>query len=118
MGRLQKDFTTKVSLAVLAEGYGELWKQAYVEVAPLTIKALPALRKMNITGGKGVEGLEDLADEDVAKVTTMLQSAFIGGKVVLGGELVEAEAADLEDLPMEALNDIISAATGKLDPKS
>lgn len=116
MGRLQNDFKTRISLKAMAENYGELWADAYIEVAPLTVKALPALRKMNVSGD--AKDLDDLEDKDVSQVITMVKTAFISGKIVYKGKLVDAEPDDIEDLPMEVMNDVITAATGKVDPKA
>lgn len=116
MSRLKQNFSTTVSLAPLADQYGELWKKAYIVIAPLTVKALPKLRSLNIKDG--ATDLEDLENDDIEKVVAMVKASFESGKVVLNDELVEAEADDLDDLPMSVMNDIITASTGKIDPKS
>lgn len=113
MGRLQKQFTTKVSLATLAKQYGEAWKEAYLEIAPLTIKALPELRGMKVD-----KESKELNSEQMDSILPMLKKAFIGGKVVLDGKLVAAEADDMDDLPLQGMNAVITAAVGDPDPKS
>jgi hypothetical protein len=114
MGRLQKQFTTKVSLASLKKQYGELWAEAYLEIAPLTIKALPELRGMKVDKSQG----EELNSEQMDSILPMLKKAFIGGKVVLNGKLVDAEADDMDDLPLQGMNAVITAAVGEPDPKA
>ena len=41
----------------------------------------------------------------------------MGGKIVFNGELVDAEADDLDDLPVSAASQVIVAAVGATDPK-
>lgn len=113
MGRLQKQFTTKVSLSSLAKQYGDQWKEAYLEIAPLTIKALPELRGMKVD-----KESKELNSEQMDSILPMLKKAFIGGKVVLDGKLVAAEADDMDDLPLQGMNAVITAAVGDPDPKS
>lgn len=116
MGRLAQQFKTRVSL----EGAGkldtenaELWKQAYIEVEPLTVKALPELSGMGVNKDQA-----QLDSKQLASILPVLKKSFVGGQVVVDGQLVEAEADDLEDLPLEVTNGIISAAMGQPDPKS
>lgn len=113
MGRLQNQFKTKVSLEGLAKQYGELWREAYIEVAPLTIKALPELRGMKVDKEN-----TELNAEQMDSILPMLKKAFVGGKVVVGEELVDAQADDMDDLPLQAMNAVITAAVGDPDPKS
>lgn len=115
MGRLAEQFKTTVTLEILAAQYGKEWEDAYIDVAPLTVKALPAFKGMKLK--KGAKDLEEMNDEQLATITKMLKMSFVGGKVVLNGELVDAEAEDLEDLPFEAMNLVIEGALGKPDPK-
>lgn len=112
MGRLQKQFTTRVSLDTLAKQYGELWREAYLDVAPLTIKALPELRGMKVD-----KDSSELTQEQMDGIMPMIKKAFVGGKVVLNNELVDAEVDDLDDLPLVGMNAVITAAVGDTDPK-
>lgn len=116
MGRLAKQFKTRVSLAAagkLDKANASLWEEAYVDMAPLTVKALPQL------GGLGVsQDQTEVSGEQLANLLPLLKQAFLWGKVVVDGELVDATADDLEDLPLEITNAIISVAMGQPDPKS
>ena len=47
----------------------------------------------------------------------MVKKGFVGGKIVFNGELVDAEADDLDDLPVSAASQVIVAAVGATDPK-
>lgn len=115
MGRLAEQFKTTITLEVLAEQFGEAWKDAYINVAPLTVKALPAFKGMKLK--KGAKDLEEMDDAQLESIVKMLKLSFVDGKVVLDGKLVDAEATDLEDLPFEAMNLVIEGALGKPDPK-
>lgn len=113
MGRLQKQFTTKVSLGSLAKQYGEKWNEAYLTIAPLTIKALPELRGMKVD-----KDSKELNQEQMDSILPMLKKAFVEGQVVLNDELVPAEVDDLDDIPLQGMNAVITAAVGDPDPKS
>lgn len=113
MGRLSQQFATKVSLAMLADKYGKLWKDAYIEIAPLTMKQLPELR--NFQGEASADG--ELTDDQTAQLLPMVKKGFVGGKIVFNDELVDAEADDLDDLPVSAASQVIVAAVGATDPK-
>lgn len=113
MGRLQNQFKTKVSLGVLAKQYGEKWNEAYLEIAPLTVKALPELRAMKVE-----KDSDELTQEQMDSILPMIKKAFVGGKVVLGDELVDAQVEDLDDIPLIGMNAVITAAVGDPDPKS
>jgi len=113
MGRLQNQFKTRVSLKALAKQYGEAWNDAYLDIAPLTIKALPELRGMNVD-----KDSKELTQEQMDGILPMLKKAFIGGKVVLDSNLVDAEVDDMDDIPLQGMNAVITAAVGDPDPKS
>lgn len=115
MGRLANQFKTRVSLEAagrLDTVNGDKWKEAYVEILPLTVKALPELGQLGVTKDQA-----NLNNDQLASIVPLLKKSFIGGKVVVDGELVDAEADDLEDLPLEVSNAIIAAAMGQPDPK-
>lgn len=113
MGRLQKQFETQVSLASLAKQYGEAWNEAYLVIAPLTVKALPELRSMKVDKDNA-----ELTQEQMDSILPMIKKGFVRGKVVLDGELVDAQVDDLDDIPLVGMNAVITAAVGDPDPKS
>jgi hypothetical protein len=116
MGRLAQQFKTRISLEAagkLDTKNAELWKEAYVDIEPLTVKALPELSTMGVSKEQG-----QLNSDQLSSILPLLKKSFVGGQVVIDGQLVEAQADDLEDLPLEVTNGIISAAMGQPDPKS
>lgn len=113
MGRLQKQFEKQVSLNGLAKQYGEAWNEAYLVIAPLTVKALPELRGMKVD-----KDSKELNKEQMDSILPMIKKSFVRGKVVLDGKLVDAEVDDLDDIPLQGMNAVITAAVGDPDPKS
>jgi hypothetical protein len=116
MGRLANQFITRISLEAIARSDTKnagLWQAAYIEVAPLTAKALPELSNLSLQSDQ-----DNLNGEQIAKLLPVVKQAFIGGKVAIDGELVDAEADDIDDFPLEVSNLIISAVMGQPDPKS
>lgn len=115
MGRLAQQFKTRISLEAagkLDTANAELWKEAWVDIEPLTVKALPELSSLGVNKDQA-----QLDSKQLANILPLLKKSFVGGQVVVDGALVEAQPDDLEDLPLEVTNGIISAAMGQPDPK-
>lgn len=100
---MKLDLTKKVSF----EGYGEEWKDCYIEFY------MPSYKDVQ-------DFSVDQKDEKEAtnKAIEKLKSLFKGGKGISDGKVVELTAEDIVELPIEYLTKCFKAITGDIDPKA
>ena len=109
MGRL--NFRKKVSLAGIDEGFTD---EHYITVNNFKFKDLAKLNKLGIKQ----DDTSTITEENMQGIVDLIKDKFVEGKVLVGGETVEATADDIDDLPPNTVTELLNATMGKLDPKS
>lgn len=109
MGRL--NFRKKINLAGISDGWTE---EHYIETNNFKFKDLAKLNKL----GLKENDTSSITEENMQGIVDVLKEKFVGGKVLVDGETVDATAQDYDDLPPDTITDILNAAMGKLDPKA
>lgn len=111
--RRQLGILKKVSLATLAEGWGE----CYINVTPATLAEMRELKNSNPKDMTDDQGLDMMLG--------LIKNHFVSGKIMVVGadgeslELTAAEAGDIDSFSIEINNAIFEAILGqKLDPKA
>lgn len=114
MAKAKRRFVVKKRLDL--SFFGPDWAECYIDFTPITYteaNKLSALRDVD------AKKLNDTEREKLANDTiTMLKDHFVAGRGFAGDEgVVDLEADDLTELPVEIMTKAIVVLRGELDPK-
>lgn len=95
--------------------FGEDWQDCFIEFTPITYKEANELANL---GETNAENLSNEQREKLAKQTLqLLKDHFISGKGYTEAGVVELEADDIEQMPVEIIGKAIGQLRGEIDPK-
>lgn len=101
----------KIELAFLGEG----WEEAYITFSPFSFADNEQLLKLrsNVNVDNPEATPQEGAEKASKNMIALLQEKFVEGKGYDGTGLVDITKENLQDLPMEIINEALNVLQGK-----